>query len=343
MHPLQVLSGGQAGRPAPEPVPLPDLLRAASSEIDDYQRVDLGDVDAEVLVTRDAAPGLIMMLAELLDNAARFSPPEGPVVVEGRRVGDQLHLQVRDGGTGLREEGLAEIRLRLANPHRVDHRTAQQMGLSVVGRLAQRLGVGVEFRSQWKTGTRVDITVPAALFTLAPGPVPARTVAPAATPSRSTSGALVPGRTMELPTLATPASASPPSWPPPAPQLPTIPRQRSAEPSPPLVIFEEVCRSPWFTKLSDTAQQPGAAMPAQWQVAAAAAAAARTAPVRTTANGLPMRQAGQRLIPTVATTTQAAPTRRDPDEIRRRVSAFQNGLGHAGRRPHRVLVEESSR
>lgn len=310
---LQVLSGGYAGRPTSEPVPLADLLRAAVSEIDDYRRVDLGEVDPLVVIGRDAAADLIMLLAELIDNAARFSPPGSPVLVEGRRVGDLLHVQVCDRGVGLRVEDLAAIRARLAAPHRVDHHAAQQMGLSVVARLARRHGVGVDFRSEWKSGsgTRVDITVPAGLFTVAE---PARPAPPAVVDA---------DRTQELPAVAA--------------GRPVIPAQRTAEP--PLVIFEQVRRSsPWFTTKGDPAQ---AGMPAQWQAAAAAAAAVQDVPVRVTENGLPVRQAGQRLIPTVATATPGL-VRRDPEDVRRRVSAFQMGLGHAGRRSHPVSVKEFS-
>jgi signal transduction histidine kinase len=356
---LQVLAGGRAGRPEAEPVPLPDLLRAAYSQIDDYRRVELGDVDAEVAIIPDAAPALIHLLAELMDNAARFSAPDVVVQVHGRRVGDLLHLQIRDTGLGIRAEDLDAIRQLLADPHRVDHRTAQQMGLPVVGRIAGRLGIGVEFRSQWQGGgTRVDITVPADLFDVAPPPAaPAPGPAPAAIPAPRpaaelaaaprTDAAVVAGTTMQLATIGRPAHAAaphrpvagPPPWPPPSPHLPGVGAQR-VEP-PPLVIFEQVSRSSWFTDL-DTGEQPAAAPAPQWQAATAAAEAARTAPVPTTANGLPVRQAGRRLIPEVATTARV-PTQRDPDAVRRRVSAFQSGLAHAGRRSQPPSAKESTR
>lgn len=333
---LHVLAGGTAGRPAKGPVPLPDLLRAASSEIDDYRRVEFGDVDAQVLITADAAPGLIHLLAELLDNAARFSPPQLPVMVDGRRVGNLLYLQVRDSGPGLREEDLAAVRQRLADPHRIDHYTTQQMGLPVVGRIAQRLGIGVELRSRWQAGTQVDITVATELFNVAPVLTPA--VLPPARPDT----AVLAGATLRLPTIAVPAVANmgPPPWPPPSPRLPEVPTP-PAGPAPPLVIFEQVRQSSWFTDLGDRRSETTSVSP-QWQAAAARAEAVRCAPVSVTAGGLPVRRAGQRLIPTVSSTARV-PVQRDPEQVRRRVSAFQSGLAHAGRRPQRQFAKESSR
>ncbi|MEJ3741702.1 sensor histidine kinase [Actinomycetes bacterium KLBMP 9797] len=330
---LQILAGGRAGRSTSEPVALPDLLRAASGEIDDYQRVELGQVDEGVQVSRDAAEDLVHLLAELLDNAARFSPPESPVAVDARRVGDRLHIQIRDRGVGMRPDLLEAVRDRVANPYRIDHQTAQQMGLPVVGRIAARLGITIEHRSGHEAGTSVDITVPAGLFGTATAirePRPAR--------------AAIDDRTREMPALTagTPAAA-PPLWPPVAPAA-----TAAAEPQVPLVIYEQVRRDPrhsWFTAMPDSAAPAQPVVPADWQAAAAAAEAVRTAaPTQITANGLPVRQPGRRVIPSVgASAGPRVPVRRNPDEVRRQMAAFDHGLGAAGRRSHRVAVEEPAR
>ncbi|GAA2601115.1 nitrate- and nitrite sensing domain-containing protein [Dactylosporangium fulvum] len=325
---LQVLSGTGAGRSVPAAVPLPDLLRAAIGEIDDYQRVDLRGADPGVAVVAQAAPDLVHLLAELLDNAATFSPPLTPVALEGWRVGDQLHIQVSDEGVGIREEDLPSVRQRVARPDLTDPRTAQHMGLPVVGRIAQRLGITVEVRSRWQHGTSVDITVPAALFT---------TTAPAHAGNQPTA---------ELPAVAAirPGPAGPlalpsalPSWPPVAGDQPAAAVRAPAE-VPPLRIYESV-RASWFTEGADGGGVP--AVPSDWQAASVAAAeAGRAAPQHVTEHGLPVRRAGARLIPAVTQPAEVTPVRRDPDEVRRQMSAFQTGLGAAGRRSLHALVKE---
>ncbi|HEX5598423.1 MAG TPA: nitrate- and nitrite sensing domain-containing protein [Micromonosporaceae bacterium] len=311
---LHVLAGSRAGRPTGGPVPLPDLLRAAGQEIEDYQRVELGEVDSTVQITADAAEELIHLLAELLDNAAKFSPPDAPVVIEGHRVGDLLHIQVRDTGTGMREAELRKIRERVANPRRFDLTTTQQMGIPVVGGIAERLGIKVEFRSVWERETRVDLTVPAILFTT----VPIDTAAP----------------TAELPTItveAKPTTTAADQTAPPAPAAPG-----PLHPGP---------RRSWFTvDAARTAPGSNQQVPKEWQVAAAAAEAARTAvPAETTENGLPVRQPGQRVIPGVGVSTRPhLPIPRQPDQMRRQMAAFQTGLNAAGRHTPQVLVKDTA-
>lgn len=165
---LQVLAGGRAGLARPQPMALAAVLRAALSEIDQYQRVDLGMVDSDLQLHGETVEEVIHLLAELLDNAARFSAPSTLVVVDGRRVGDLLHIQVTDEGKGMTGAQLAAARDRIANPHRLDHHTAQQMGLPVVAAIADRLGISVQLRPTKPQGTRVDLTLPSTLFKTAP-------------------------------------------------------------------------------------------------------------------------------------------------------------------------------
>ncbi|GAA3298506.1 sensor histidine kinase [Dactylosporangium vinaceum] len=334
---LQVLSGTSAGRSMPRAVPLQDLLRAAMSEIDDYQRVDLLAADDGVKIAADVAPDLVHLLAEVLDNAAKFSPPETHVVIEGRRVGDRLHIQIRDDGIGIRVEDLPAVRQRVARPDLTDPRTAQQMGLPVVGRIAQRHGIGVGVRSEGR-GTTVDITVPSALFTTATSRV---LPPPSAVPPAVEAGA-----TRELPAVGPrrPQGPPPAAWPP-MEAAPVAPPMSSAAATPSLAIYDEV-RS-WFVT-SGHGGVVSSLVPPDWQAASTAAAqAARAVPERTTANGLPVRRSGQRLIPALAAAGQPEPLRRDPEAVRRQVSAFQTGLVAAGRRSHRVHgqihVQEAAR
>jgi signal transduction histidine kinase len=360
---LQVLSGGRAGRPVDKPVSLPDLFRAAGAEIDDYRRITLGSVDEALLISRDAAVELMHLLAELLDNATKFSPPTATVTLEGRRVGDRLHIQIHDNGIGMNAATLHILQDRLANPGRMDQGTTQQMGLPVIGRIAERHGVKVDYRSELHVGTRVDVTVPANLLTVAP--------VTAGVPRLS-----VPGHraaTVELPVLAEerkPNSLFSPTvavgpLPPPAQPIPPrafpsrapVAALPAPTPGPPstAAIFEQLrseARRTWFAPESPGVNGNGApepvpspVVPTEWQTASAAAEAARTEqPKRTTANGLPVREPGRRLIPALAKAPRPqAPVLRDPETLRRQMSAFETGLGAAGRRSHPVPVEESAR
>ncbi|MGC4855373.1 nitrate- and nitrite sensing domain-containing protein [Micromonospora sp. DT4] len=337
---LQVLAGGRAGRSRPEALALPDLLRAAGGEVDDYKRVHLGFVDNAVLVGRDVAEDLTHLLAEVIDNAARYSPPDTPVMVEGGRVGDLLHIQVRDVGIGMREAALRAARDRLAYPHRMDSATTEQMGLPVVGRIAERLGITVALRSDVGEGTRVDLTVPSCHFSTAGANDPA-----VAAPPR----AVVDERTRELPALSarsTPPVAlpPPPAWPQAVEALPLTPAP-AVGPPPPLPVFEQVLREPahsWFATAEDTSAGGRPVVPEQWRAAAEAALHQPASEV--TSHGLPVRRPGRRVIPTIPTQTRRTlRPLRDPEALRRRMAAVDHALGAAGRRTHHPLAEEPPR
>jgi signal transduction histidine kinase len=322
---LQILAGGRGGRARDAAVPLADLLRAAGQEIDDYTRIQPVDVDDSVDVAGEAADELIHLLAELLDNAARYSPPATPVAVEARRVGDLLHIQIRDEGTGMTEADLHVARGRVANPHRLDYRTTQQMGLPVAGTIAQRLGVKIEFRSVSRHGTRVDLTVPSGMFSRRPTALHEPTA--------------------ELKPISGAVQAAPPlTWPP----IPAAIPYTTVEP----VIYDELRRDPtrsWFHPLGADQAAPAAGsgrelvgVSAGWQAAARAADAASSAvPSETTASGLPMRQPGHRMVPAAEPVTWApTPVQRQHEHLRRQMSAFQQGLGQAGRRRAHHLAKD---
>ncbi|MFD6563038.1 nitrate- and nitrite sensing domain-containing protein [Micromonospora profundi] len=341
---LQVLAGGRAGRPRSEDLALPDLLRAAGGETDDYKRVDLGFVDGDVVVDREVAEELAHLLAELIDNAARYSPPDTPVVVEGGQDGDLLRIQVRDVGIGMRSAALHAARDRLAYPHRMDSAATEQMGLPVVGRIAQRLGIAVEIRSNHGEGTRVDLTVPPRHFKRAAAEDPEVAEAP--------SHAVVDERTRELPALSARLTAPvggppPPVWPAPVRTVASTPAPTAAPP-PPLAIFEEVLQDPvhsWFATAGDASAVGGSAVAEQWRVAAERAIEASHQPAsEVTRHGLPVRRPGRGVIPSIP--TQARRTLRplrDPETLRRRMNSVDQALGAAGRRTHHSLPEESAR
>src|SRR5690606_33704424 len=93
---LLVLAGADSTRVQRQPAALLDVLRAAQSEVEHYTRIEFGIVDRDFEVAAHAVNDMVHLIAELLDNATTFSPPESPVVVEARRMGDRAVLLIED-------------------------------------------------------------------------------------------------------------------------------------------------------------------------------------------------------------------------------------------------------
>ncbi len=146
--------------------PLVDVMRAAQSEIEMYQRVEFGTLDEDVSIVAAAVNDVVRLIAELLDNATRFSPPTGVVVLEARRLGDRVLIQIEDGGLGMSPDTLNEYNARLSAPPALDVATFRMMGLAVVGRLAHRHGITVQIRDRSGSGTLVEVLLPAAALIL---------------------------------------------------------------------------------------------------------------------------------------------------------------------------------
>jgi signal transduction histidine kinase len=161
---LLVLAGADSSRVQREPAPLMDVLRAAQSEVEHYTRIEFGTIDRDVEIAAHAVNDMVHLIAELLDNATAFSPPDSAVVVEARRVGDRAVLLVEDRGIGISPDQMRELNDKLANPPVVDVAVSRMMGLVVVARLAARHGVKVELRRAQERGTVADIALPAGVL-----------------------------------------------------------------------------------------------------------------------------------------------------------------------------------
>ena len=143
---LLVLGGETPAQQWDQPLPLVDVIRAASSEVEQYERVELAGVP-EAEIHGRAVTDLVHLLAELLENATTFSSPHSMVRVTAARLPDgRIQVEMHDLGIGLPPEELAEINHNLANPPTVDAAISQRMGLYVVGRLADRHGIRVQLR-----------------------------------------------------------------------------------------------------------------------------------------------------------------------------------------------------
>ncbi|MEU6810579.1 nitrate- and nitrite sensing domain-containing protein [Streptomyces sp. NPDC046831] len=161
---LLVLAGEEPGRRWDQPVPLVDVLRAASSEVEQYERIELSGVP-EAEIHGRAVTDLVHLLAELLENATTFSSPQTKVRVTATRLPDgRVMIEIHDKGIGLTAEDFADINHKLANPPTVDAAISQRMGLFVVGRLADRHGIRVQLRpSGEQAGTTSLVMLPDAI------------------------------------------------------------------------------------------------------------------------------------------------------------------------------------
>jgi HAMP domain-containing protein len=161
-----VLAGADTTPPRRDDAPLADVLQAAQSEVELYERIEFGTVDDDVSIAAHAVNDVVRLLAELLDNATRFSPPTTSVIVEGRRLGDSGHIRIEDRGLGLTADEMAAYNARLAAPPTVDVSTFRMMGLAVVGRLAYRHGIRVRLQENHGGGTVVELVLPTNVLVL---------------------------------------------------------------------------------------------------------------------------------------------------------------------------------
>ncbi|MEW2603651.1 MULTISPECIES: nitrate- and nitrite sensing domain-containing protein [Streptomyces] len=157
---LLVLAGEEPGRRWTRPVPLVDVLRAAASEVEQYERIELAAVPATEVAGR-VVNDLVHLLAELLENATSFSSPQTKVRVTGHALPDgRVLVEIHDTGIGLSPEDLAAINERLAAPPTVDVSVSRRMGLFVVGRLSLRHGIRIQLRPSDSGGTTALVMLP---------------------------------------------------------------------------------------------------------------------------------------------------------------------------------------
>jgi signal transduction histidine kinase len=156
---LIVLSGAAPGRRWREPVPLVEVLRGATGEMEDYARVDLV-IQTQDRVAGGAVADVTHLLAELIENAANYSPPGTQVRVTANRAAHGLVVEIDDRGIGIPQEALAVLNHRLANPPEFDLVDADQLGLFVVSRLAARQEIRVSLRVSSYGGTTAIVLLP---------------------------------------------------------------------------------------------------------------------------------------------------------------------------------------
>ncbi|MFF3937268.1 sensor histidine kinase [Streptomyces phaeofaciens] len=160
---LIILSGAAPGRAWRIPVSLTNVVRAAVSEVEDYARVEVRQLP-EAAVVGAAVADLTHLLAELVENAAQFSPPHTRVRITGEPVGNGYAVEVEDRGLGMGKDTLAEANRRIAQSEALDLFDSDRLGLFVVSRLAARHGVKVHLRTSPYGGTTAVVLLPTALL-----------------------------------------------------------------------------------------------------------------------------------------------------------------------------------
>jgi signal transduction histidine kinase len=173
---LIILSGAVPGRAWSNPVPVIDVIRGAVAEVEDYKRVAVVTTSEET-VAGSAVADMIHLLAELIENAALFSPSGTRVEVRAEQVGNGFAFEIEDRGLGIKTDELDAINLRLGSPADFDLANADQLGLFVVGKLAARHGVRVFLRPSAYGGITAIVLMPNSMIT------PAGESAAAATPT----------------------------------------------------------------------------------------------------------------------------------------------------------------
>jgi signal transduction histidine kinase len=167
---LLVLAGHEAPRKWTQPVALVDVLRAAVSEIEQYERITL-NVHSGLVIAGRAASDVVHLVAELVENATTFSRKGTQVFVTGQQLGSGgVLVEITDEGLGIPEQELAYANWRLDNPPVIDVAVSRRMGLFVVGRLAARHGIKVRLRRAQSGGLSALIWVPETVAETEPTP-----------------------------------------------------------------------------------------------------------------------------------------------------------------------------
>ncbi|MEV0666690.1 nitrate- and nitrite sensing domain-containing protein [Actinomadura luteofluorescens] len=198
---LVILAGKTAGRGWRRPVPLVDVVRGAVAEVEDYPRVRVQPLP-RVSLLGSAVADVIHLLAEVVENATTFSPPQSPVRVSGQAVASGFAIEVEDRGLGMTEEALRRANERLAHPPDFDPSDSAQLGLFVVARLAERQDITVTLRPSPYGGTTAIALIPSSLIVESAEPEPAA-VRRATGPMQK-----LPSPAAALPAAARPAGAS---------------------------------------------------------------------------------------------------------------------------------------
>jgi signal transduction histidine kinase len=355
---LLVLAGAELQQVSGEPAPVTDVLHAAVSEIEDYQRIVLHPVP-QVAVSGLVVSDVVHLVAELLDNATAYSNPEMPVTLGARLTRDAgLAIEITDAGTALPPVRLAEINNRLAALQEVDVSVLRQTGLFVVGRLANRHGFRVHLSSHDGPGITATVALPNHLVIGAdrtsldtgrsPQPEPASVAPPVPADAAwarepASQPPSLDATTVRGPAASAPLDAAPDRESPAYTQTAPVPVVATPDA---LSLLGELAEaetndldtpiframlSRWFTEADQSGRT--AVVQGGWESEAdagwlAAQAVGQPVEYELTAAGLPKRRPQAFLVPgsVGASATTSPPGARNADAVRGRMASYQQGL-----------------
>lgn len=206
-----MLAGEASPRTWATPLSVTDVIRAALSEVEEYRRVSLRQVDAAFL-SGTVVSEIAHLLAELVENALSFSPPDTDVEVEGRRTSAGYLVAIVDHGTGMAAPAMAEANVRLSGAAGFMAEPTRFLGHFVVGALARKCGIEVCLGEAPAAGTVARVLIPATLLTdsaaapAVPAVPPARGRKEQTVPDEQTDPADAKGRRPARPEAAAPAT-----------------------------------------------------------------------------------------------------------------------------------------
>lgn len=321
---LLVLAGGDPGRRYTTPEPVASVIRAAAGEIEDYTRVEI-DGAGDVPITAHSVGDLVHLLAELLENAAVFSPPTSQVRVTVRRSVNDLAISIADEGIGMPPEQLDAANERLREPSALTSATAGTMGLLVVARLAARRDIEVQLHSTAGKGTLAMVRVPDAMIStdrtldtyedprppLGADPrreLPPRQSRPMPIAGRPPTAAVDNGqRPRAIAAAPEPRPVVTPDRRPTSPADQRVPRPRTGDERPAGPLGTDIVPTGWFrpsTGSGDSPSLPPGSL--EWRSGPSDTAYAQVQrvlaepaaePAAATTGGLPQRRPGARLLP----------------------------------------------
>ena len=166
-------------------MPVADVLQAAIAEVEDYVRVDVITESADA-VAGMAVNDVIHLIAELVENATAFSPPNTRVVISGGVVAHGFAVEIEDRGLGMAPDAMAAVNEHLASPPEFDLANSERLGLFVAGQLAARHGIRVSLRPSPFGGTAAIVLLPRQIIV----------------PENETDTWFGPGSTLKLPAAA---------------------------------------------------------------------------------------------------------------------------------------------
>jgi signal transduction histidine kinase len=361
---LLVLAGSEPGRGSSQACAFDEVVRNALGEIEAFDRVDVGVLEPDRVIGR-AVGAVSHLLAELLENATVFSPPDSRVTINGVHRPDGYVLSIIDIGLGMKPDELAEANQRLTQLHSVEFTPPRRLGLAVVAELARRHGMVVQLQPTEGSGITANVLLAPSLLAGvgngAAGAVVATTV-PKFTPQPA-NPPIPPAAPIEVPTVAAPvASAGDDALP------RRIPGEHIPNLAPPRDDSESVHRPAapdvalQLSGFQDGVQRARTEVPPADATAASteddvdvdvdvdlvAEAAAEDAGAAVpdgerTEGGLERRRAGAQLPDTgPARDSSTSTPSRNPDDVRNALTSFQHGVARGTlERPDPLNGDES--